>query len=73
MRWIMPLMTLTSLATSPGKAGRFLADAALGTVAAPSGAYIDRDKIARSSPESYDRQRERETWEVVEALTAGFR
>ena len=72
MRWIMPALTLTPLATSPGKAGRFLADAALGAVAAPNGAYIDRHKVARSSPESYDPGREQDTWEAVEALTAGF-
>lgn len=70
MAWIMPLLTLTPLATSPGKAGRFLADAILGTVEASTGSYIDRDQVAASSPESYDPQRERETWEAVEALTA---
>lgn len=72
MRWIMPLLALTPLATSPARAGRFLADAILGTVASPSGAYIDRDRVADSSSESYDPQRERETWETVEALTARF-
>ena len=72
MRWIMPLLTITPLATSPSKAGDFLADAALGMVEAPNSAYIDRDQVARSSPESYDSQRERETWEAVETLTAGF-
>lgn len=70
MRRVMPLLTLTALATSPGRAGRFLADAALGTVSAPTGAYIDRDRVAETSPESYDPQRERETWEAAEALTA---
>ncbi|TGD36785.1 SDR family NAD(P)-dependent oxidoreductase [Brevibacterium aurantiacum] len=72
MRWIMPLLTITPLATTPSKAGGFLADAALGTVKAPSGAYIDRGQVARSSPESYDLQRECKTWEAVETLTAGF-
>lgn len=72
MRRIMPLLSLTPLATSPDRAGRFLADAVLGTASAPSGAYIDRDRVAASSPESYDRQREREAWEAVEALTARF-
>lgn len=72
MRRIMPLMTLTPFATSPGKAGSFLADAALGAVEAPSGAYTDRHKVARSSPESYDPGREQDTWEAVEALTARF-
>lgn len=72
MRWIMPLLTLTPLATSPARAGQFLADTVLGTVAAPSGAYIDRDQLAESSPASYDPRRERETWEALEALTAAF-
>ncbi|MFB6575765.1 SDR family NAD(P)-dependent oxidoreductase [Kocuria palustris] len=72
MRRFMPLLTLTPLATSPGQAGRFLADAALGAVAVPSGAYIDRDRVANSSPESYDPQRERDTWEAAEALTAQY-
>lgn len=72
MRWIMPLMTLTPLATSPEVAGRLLADVLLGAVAAPRGAYIDRDKVTRSSPESYDPQRECEVWGAAEALTADF-
>lgn len=72
MRRVMPLLTLTPLATSPSLAGRFLADAVLGTASAPTGAYIDRDRVAASSPASYDRQREREAWEAVEALTARF-
>ncbi|MFC6355216.1 SDR family NAD(P)-dependent oxidoreductase [Luethyella okanaganae] len=72
MRWIMPLLTLTPLATSPSRAGQFLADAILGTVAASSGAYIDRDRVAESSPESYDPLREREIWEAVESLTDAF-
>ena len=72
MRWIMPLMTVTPLASTPSTAGRYLADAVLGAVTAPSGAYIDRQNAVNSSPESYDPQRERDTWDAVEALTAGF-
>lgn len=72
MRRVMPLLTLTPLATSPSRAGRFLADAVLGTASAATGAYIDRDRAAASSPDSYDRQRERETWETLEGLTARF-
>lgn len=68
MRWVMPLLTLTPLATTPTRAGRLLAATALGAVAAPNGAYIDRDRAARSSPESYDAARERHTWEAVEAI-----
>ncbi|MFV0320588.1 MAG: SDR family NAD(P)-dependent oxidoreductase [Microbacterium sp.] len=70
MRWIMPLLTLTPLATTPARAGRLLTDTALGAVAAPNGAYIDRDRAAQSSPESYDAVREQHTWEVVEAIVA---
>ncbi len=70
MRWIMPLLTLTPLGTTPTRAGRLLAEAALGTLAAPNGAYIDRDRVAQSSPESYDAARERHTWAAVEAIAA---
>ncbi len=73
MRRILPLLTATPLATSLAHAGRNLADAALGIVDAPSGAYIDRDQVAQSSPESYDPARERDTWNAVEALTAAWR
>lgn len=73
MRWIMPLMALTPLAASPRQAGRLLADAVLGEITAPSGSYIDRGQVARSSHESYDPQREHETWEAAEALTSRFR
>ncbi|MBO1900897.1 SDR family NAD(P)-dependent oxidoreductase [Leucobacter weissii] len=72
MRRVMPLLTVTPLAASVGDAGRFLADAALGALEAPRGGYIDRSRIAPSSTASYDPQRERETWEAVEALTADF-
>lgn len=70
MRRIMPLLTLTPLAMSPETAGRLLADAVLGNTSAPSGAYIDRDRVAHSSPESYDPDRERDAWAAVDALTA---
>lgn len=70
MRWLLPALTFTPLATSRTRAGRLLADAAVGAAAAPTGGYIDRDRVARSSEESYDPQRERETWEAAEALTA---
>lgn len=72
MRWIMPALTLTPLASSPARAGRLLADAVLGTIATPNGAYIDRDRAAESSPESYDPERERDVWKAVEALTSAF-
>ncbi|MDI2020835.1 hypothetical protein PJL18_01346 [Paenarthrobacter nicotinovorans] len=70
MRRIMPLLTATPLATSPAGAGRYLADVALGTIDASSGAYIDRNHPARSSAESYNPEREQDTWNAVEGLTA---
>lgn len=70
MRRVMPALTLTPLATSPARAGRLLADAASGATAAPSGAYIDRDRAAPSSPESYDPGREHQAWAAIETLIA---
>lgn len=70
MRRILPVMTLTPFATGRDAAGRYLADAALGTTGAPSGSYIDRDRVARSSEESYDTRRETELWDAAERLTA---
>ncbi|MEU5844713.1 SDR family NAD(P)-dependent oxidoreductase [Saccharopolyspora shandongensis] len=72
MRWILPAMALTPFATSRSAAGRYLADVALGTTNAPTGAYVDRGRVARSSGESYDPQRESELWDTVEEFTAGY-
>ncbi|MEV5537162.1 SDR family NAD(P)-dependent oxidoreductase [Saccharopolyspora shandongensis] len=72
MRWILPAMALTPFATSRGAAGRYLADVALGTTNAPTGSYVDRGRVTRSSGESYDPQREGELWDTVEELTAGY-
>lgn len=69
-RRVLPAMTLTPLATGPRAAGRRLAALALGATPAPSGAYVDRDRAAPSSRESYDPRRERELWEAAERLTA---
>lgn len=70
MRRVMPVLTLTSKATSPAAAGRDLADVVLGTTPAPSGAYVDRTAVAPSSDESYDPAREAELWEALERITA---
>ncbi|MEU5861861.1 SDR family NAD(P)-dependent oxidoreductase [Nonomuraea sp. NPDC047529] len=70
MRRVMPLMILTPFATSPGAAGRHLADVVLGTLRAPTGSYVDRNRVGRSSDESYDPQREADLWKAVERLTA---
>ncbi|WP_191247786.1 SDR family NAD(P)-dependent oxidoreductase [Amycolatopsis deserti] len=71
VRRILPALTRTPWATSVAAAGRYLADVVLGTTAAPNGSYVDRRAVTRSSPESYDRQRERELWEVLERFTVG--
>ncbi|GAA2555650.1 MULTISPECIES: SDR family NAD(P)-dependent oxidoreductase [Streptomyces] len=73
MRRILPVMTLTPFATSRRVAGRHLADVALGTLPAPTGSYVDRDRVDRSSEESYDPRRESELWEAVERFTAAYR
>jgi NAD(P)-dependent dehydrogenase (short-subunit alcohol dehydrogenase family) len=70
MRRILPVMTLTPFATGPAAAGRGLADVVLGATAAPTGSYVDRGRVARSSAESYDPGRERELWDAVEQFTA---
>lgn len=72
MRHIMPAMTLTPLATSRSAAGRYLADLVLGRIKAPTGSYVDRNRVARSSEESYDPRRERELWDTVERFTAAY-
>ncbi|GGP71278.1 SDR family NAD(P)-dependent oxidoreductase [Saccharothrix coeruleofusca] len=70
MRWLALPLALTPLADSPAAAGRKLADAIAGRVDAPSGAYIDRTKVARSSDESYDPDRERSLWDHLEHIRA---
>jgi NAD(P)-dependent dehydrogenase (short-subunit alcohol dehydrogenase family) len=70
MRRILPAMTLTPLATSRNAAGRYLADVVLGTTRAPTGSYVDRSRVDRSSEESYDPGREGELWHAVERFTA---
>ncbi|WP_406164897.1 SDR family NAD(P)-dependent oxidoreductase [Streptomyces sp. NBC_00996] len=70
VRRILPLMTLTPFATSRRAAGRCLADVVLGATEAPTGAYVDRGRVARSSDESYAPQRERELWDAAERLTS---
>lgn len=70
MRWVMPVLTLTSKATSPSAAGRDLAGVVLGATPAPSGAYVDRTTVVPSSDESYDPVREAELWDVLQGITA---
>ncbi|GAB3966440.1 protochlorophyllide reductase [Actinoallomurus acanthiterrae] len=72
MRFILPALVLTPLATGRGAAGRHLADVVLGRTKAPTGSYVDRSRVVRSSEESYDPQRERELWDAAERLTAAY-
>ncbi|MGI5216936.1 SDR family NAD(P)-dependent oxidoreductase [Nocardia sp. CA-290969] len=70
VRRILPALTLTPLASTPRSAGRWLADIARGVVPAPTGSYVDRRRVARSSRESYDPARERDLWDILEVLSA---
>ncbi|MGK8520179.1 SDR family NAD(P)-dependent oxidoreductase [Nocardia asteroides] len=70
MRFVLPVSTLTPFATSRRAAGRYLADVVLGDMAAPTGSYVDRGRVARSSEESYDPRREAELWEAAERAIA---
>ncbi|MBM0237723.1 hypothetical protein JNW88_12130 [Micromonospora sp. ATA32] len=42
----------------------------LGRTKAPTGSYVDRRRVVRSSEESYDAQREGELWDAVERFSA---
>ncbi|MBM2623067.1 SDR family NAD(P)-dependent oxidoreductase [Actinoplanes sp. LDG1-06] len=55
---------------TPARAGDQLAAAAIGPRPGPSGSYIDRAAVMRSSDESYDEAREEELWAAAERLTA---
>jgi NAD(P)-dependent dehydrogenase (short-subunit alcohol dehydrogenase family) len=72
MQHVMPMLTLTPIATSRKAAGKYLADVVIGRTPAESGTYVDRTKVARSSEESYDPDRERRLWGTVEELTRAF-
>jgi NAD(P)-dependent dehydrogenase (short-subunit alcohol dehydrogenase family) len=70
-RWLMPALTITPFAHRPHVAGRRLADAAIGPLDAPSGAYINGTRADRSSAESYDPEREAALWCWLEETTVG--
>jgi NAD(P)-dependent dehydrogenase (short-subunit alcohol dehydrogenase family) len=69
-RTLLHGLTLTPIAMTAGAAGDLLAKAAIGPRPGASGCYIDRDAVADSSPESYDRAREEELWRVSAELCA---
>lgn len=68
MRRVIPLLAVTPLVDTPVPAGRKLADAVLGVTPAATGAYIHREKVAASSTESYDADRERALWNWLEQV-----
>ncbi|MBF6465196.1 SDR family NAD(P)-dependent oxidoreductase [Nocardia beijingensis] len=72
MRRILPALTLTPFAIGRVTAGRYLADVVVGATAAPTGAYVDRGRVARSSEESYDPRREAELWDALERFIAPY-
>ncbi|GAB7045515.1 hypothetical protein [Catenuloplanes indicus] len=63
-------MALTPLADTVDGAGRKLADVILGRTEVPSGSYIDRTHVARSSGESYDESRERALFDHLRKIGA---
>lgn len=69
VRYVLRMLTATSFAMRPQRAGELLAESVLGYDDAPSGSYVDRDRVVDSSPESYDEAREAELWRVAESLT----
>lgn len=69
MRRVLPALTLTPFATGRTTAGRHLADVVLGTTPAPTGSYVDRTRVAPSSPESYSPTREQALWTAIDHLT----
>ncbi len=70
-KWILPALAVTPIVDTIPTAGGKLADAVLGRTTAPSGSYIDRERVVPSSEESYDTERERELWDFVEWVRTG--
>ena len=67
-RVIQRVLLLTPVAMDVRKAGILLAEAAAGPRSGESGSYVDRGKVMRSSPASYDTAREEELWNVAARL-----
>lgn len=61
-------LCLTPFATGLEKASVLLAQAAAGPRPGPTGSYVDRGKVMRSSPASYDLAREDELWDAAGRL-----
>jgi NAD(P)-dependent dehydrogenase (short-subunit alcohol dehydrogenase family) len=66
---LAPVLARTPWAERAADAGAWLAALAAGPRPAESGAYVDRDTVKPSSPESYDEAREEELWHAAARLT----
>ncbi|AXX29769.1 SDR family NAD(P)-dependent oxidoreductase [Actinosynnema pretiosum subsp. pretiosum] len=62
----LPLLARTPIATDVTTAGRHLAESLTRPIT--SGDYVDRDHVADSAPQSYDRDREARLWAVLDEL-----
>jgi NAD(P)-dependent dehydrogenase (short-subunit alcohol dehydrogenase family) len=67
-RLLVRALRLTPFSMDLRKAGVLLAEAAAGPRPGPAGSYVDRGKVMRSSPASYDRAREDELWDAAGRL-----
>lgn len=67
-RRIMPLMTFTPYARSLKVSAADLANAAIGPITAHSGAYINGTQVEKSSPGSYNPDRENALWNELTRL-----
>ena len=70
MRYVLPALAVTPIASTQRDAGQWLADVVTGETRAPSGSYVSRDREEWSSAESYDTERENELRAVVDGLTS---
>ena len=70
MKFLLPALTVTPIASTQRDAGGWLADAVSGQTRAPSGSYVSRDREEWSSAESYDPEREQELSEACDQMTA---
>jgi len=68
---VFPLLRALPAVNTVDVAGAQLAAAVAGPRPGPSGSYINRTEVERSSPESYDEEREEQLWRAAERLT-GF-
>lgn len=70
MKYVLPALTATPLASTQRDGGVWLARAVTGETQSPSGAYVSRDREEWSSAESYDPEREQQLHAVADELTA---